>query len=637
MFPGWPRRAGKITGLPAGGKHRRVAMPTGGILLNAARRARYTMAVTIRHVLLRAFIALVLGAIALEGAVSFFQLRQALQTEIAHHLQFTAVVVMQRIDAFFFERLEIIRVWRRLEVMQDIRVDDGDKRLARFLSDLQAGHGDLYRALLCTTRDGRVVAASDGAWLGRLKPPEVTWIKAPASEAAEVVLESIGADAAGVLAMRTAIPDAFGKGELGYLYILLDWREVLDLLDEAVAGSARGALLLDGNGRTIAASAGLRRQSGIYGLNLTDWYSATAEAGVRLHNGAPLGYDNLLVSGARSTGYQHFPGFGWRLLIVEPTASAFAPIWQLLGAMLVVLLFTLAVALWIASRLADRITRPIIALTDSTRRYRRGERAVPFTSSAGMIEVGELSQAFGEMIGALERSREQIVRAGKLAVVGEMAAIMVHEVRTPLGILRSSAQLLGRQAQLDAKGRELIGFIVSDTDRLNRLVTLLLATASPRAPDFLPHDLNEIIDHVLALLAAKAENKGVQLQRELTPQGTTLVCDREQIIQVFLNLVINALHFVPAGGRIKISTCAEDGMLVASVADDGPGIPAELRARIFDPFFMRREGGSGLGLTIVQQIVQVHHAEIDAAESEWGGASFRVRFDTRRGDANGSA
>src|SRR3569623_1658274 len=217
------------------------------------------------------------------------------------------------------------------------------------------------------------------------------------------------------------------------------------------AGRGRGrqrtrGLLLDGNGRTLAASAGLRRQSGIYGLNLTDWYSATADAGVRLHNGAPLGYDNLLVSGARSTGYQHFPGFGWRLLIVEPTASAFAPIWQLLGAMLVVLLFTLAVALWIASRLADRITRPIIALTDSTRRYRRGERAVPFTSSAGMIEVGELSQAFGEMIGALERSREQIVRAGKLAVVGEMAAIMVHEVRTPLGILRSSAQLLGRQA-----------------------------------------------------------------------------------------------------------------------------------------------------------------------------------------------
>lgn len=612
-------------------------MQTGGILLNAARRARYTMAVTIRHVLLRAFIALVLGAIALVGAVSFFQFRQALQTEIAHHLQFTAGTVMQRIDAFFFERLENIRVWRRLEVMQDIRVDDVDKRLARFLSDLQAGHGDLYRALLCTNRDGRVVAASDGAWLGRLKPPEATWIKAPGSEDAEVVLESIGADAAGVLAVRTAIPDAFGKGELGYLYILLDWQEILDLLDEAVAGSARGALLLDGNGRTIAASAGLRRQPGIYGLNLADWYSATAEAGVRLHNGAPLGYDNLLVSGARSTGYQHFPGFGWRLLIVEPTASAFAPIWQLLGAMLVVLLFTLAVALWIASRLADRITRPIIALTDSTRRYRRGERAVPFASSAGIIEVGELSQAFGEMIGALEHSREQIVRAGKLAVVGEMAAIMVHEVRTPLGILRSSAQLLGRQAQLDDKGRELIGFIVSETDRLNRLVTLLLETASPRAPDFLPHDLNEIIDHVLALLAAKAANKSVQLQRELMAHGATLICDREQIIQVFLNLVINALHFVPAGGRIKMSTYAENGMLVANVADDGPGIPVELRARVFDPFFTRREGGIGLGLTIVQQIVQAHHAEIDVAESEWGGASFRVRFDPRRGDDDGSA
>src|SRR3569623_39337 len=141
-------------------------MPPGGILLNAARRARYTMAVTIRHVLLRAFFARVLGAIALVGAVSFFQFRQALQTEIAHHLQFTAGAVMQRIDAFFFERLENIRVWRRLEVMQDIRVDDVDKRLARFLSDLQAGQGDLYRAQLSTNRDGREVATREGAWLG---------------------------------------------------------------------------------------------------------------------------------------------------------------------------------------------------------------------------------------------------------------------------------------------------------------------------------------------------------------------------------------------------------------------------------------------------------------------------------------
>src|SRR3569833_3186436 len=257
----------------------------------------------------------------------------------------------------------------------------------------------------------------------------------------------------------------------------------------------------------------------------------------------------------------------------------------------------------------------------------RGPSPASPTSPAAIAAVKELSQAYGEMTEALERSREQIVRAGKLAVVGEMAAIMVHEVRTPLGILRSSAQLLARQPHLDEKGRELTGFIISETDRLNRLVTLLLETASPRPPHFRPHNLNEIVDHALDLLAGKAEKKEVRLQRALSAAETMLTCDREQLIQVFLNLLINALHFAPVGGRIEVATHNRDGTLVASVADDGPGVPFDLRARIFDPIFTRREGGIGLGLTIVQQIVQAHRARISVGESAWGGASFDFEFD----------
>jgi len=208
--------------------------------------------------------------------------------------------------------------------------------------------------------------------------------------------------------------------------------------------------------------------------------------------------------------------------------------------------------------------------------------------------------------------------------------VMAHEVRTPLGILRSSAQLLERQPDLGEREKELTGYIISETDRLNRLVTMLLECASPRAPDFKPHDLHDIVGHVLDLLISRAEGKGIELQRELEAASSILVCDREQIIQVFLNLVINALHFVEEGGRIAVITRNEGNSLVVSVADSGPGIPAELRQRVFDPFFTRREGGIGLGLTIVQQIVQVHHGDIWVTESPWGGASFNIRFDTHK-------
>jgi len=582
--------------------------------------------VTIRKAVLLSFFALVLGSITLVGALSFFQFRQALQSEIAHNLQFGASAVLQRIDAFFFERLENIRVWRHLEIMQDIRVEDVDKRLSRFLSDLRVGHGAVYQALLCTDKNGRIVAASDSGWIGKLKPAGNVWIKVPGNDAT-VVMESLQTDKSIIVALRTTIPDAFGKGELGYLYALLNWNEVSDLLDDAVTDSKRGAVLLDADGRVIAASAMLRQRRNIYSLRLAEWLDGSALSGAHIKDGTPLGYASLLVGSAASSGYQHFPGFGWHLLMLEPTDVAFAPIWRLLSAMMALLVLTLVVAGWISSRLAARIARPIVSLTEFTRRFRKGELAEPLPSAATMSEVGELNQAYAEMIEALERSREQIVRAGKLAVVGEMAAVMAHEVRTPLGILRSSAQLLERQPNLGERERELTGFIISETDRLNRLVTMLLECASPRAPDFKPHDLHEIIDHVLDLLSSKAEHKQLQLERQLAAINSILVCDREQLIQIVLNLVINALHFVPDEGRIVVATRNEAGSLIMSVADDGPGIPADLRPRVFDPFFTRREGGIGLGLTIVQQIVQVHHGEIWVTESRWGGACFNIRFD----------
>jgi signal transduction histidine kinase len=583
--------------------------------------------VTIRKAVLLSFFALVLGSIALVGALSFFQFRQALQSEIAHNLQFGASAVLQRIDAFFFERLENIRVWRHLEVMQDIRVEDVDKRLSRFLSDLRVGHGAVYQALLCTDNNDRVVAASDSAWIGKHKPVETAWIKVPGNDSTPMVLESLQTDKTIIVALRTTIPDAFGKGDLGYLYALLNWSEVTDLLDDAVTDSKRGALLLDADGRVIAASAALRRRKDIYSLRLGGWLENSTLSEAHIRDGTALGYTRLLVGSAASSGYQHFPGFGWHLLMVEPTDVAFAPIWRLLLAMVLLLILTLVVAGWISSRLAARIAQPIVSLTEFTRRFRKDEQVEPMRSTATFSEVGELNQAYADMIAALERSREQIVRAGKLAVVGEMAAVMAHEVRTPLGILRSSAQLLERQPDLGEKERELTGFIFSETDRLNRLVTMLLECASPRPPDFKPHELHDIIAHVLDLLAARAEHKHVRLLRQLAARHSILVGDREQLIQIVLNLVINALHFVPAGGRIVVATRNEGESLMVSVADDGPGIPAEQRPRVFDPFFTRREGGIGLGLTIVQQIVQVHHGEIWVTESEWGGACFNIRFD----------
>ncbi|HEY9199041.1 MAG TPA: ATP-binding protein, partial [Gammaproteobacteria bacterium] len=145
-------------------------------------------------------------------------------------------------------------------------------------------------------------------------------------------------------------------------------------------------------------------------------------------------------------------------------------------------------------------------------------------------------------------------------------------------------------------------------------------------PEFKARDVHEIIANVVNLLASKAEKNHVNLHTEFGAQDPVLLCDGEQLTQVFLNLVINALDFVPEGGRIGIHTRDAGEELLVSVLDDGPGIAPGQRARVFDPFFSRREGGIGLGLTIVQQIVQIHHARIDITDSPWGGARFDIRF-----------
>ncbi len=582
---------------------------------------------TIRNALLRAFFWLVLGAIVLMGTLSFIEARLALQAEIAGNLQTSASAALQRIDTFFFAQFENLRLWRRLEVMQDIRVEDVDKRLSHFLSDLRSGQGTAYRTLFCTDRNGRVIASSDPALIGSRVPAIGRWTMLPGGSAV-LQLQPVHERQGDTVALRAPISDAFGRGELGYLYAMLDWGAVSDLLDDA-AGGPRGAVLLDDRGWIIGASKDLRGDRSPPNTNMRNWIAKRSDA-TRVRDGSPLGLPTLLVGSAASSGYQHYPGLGWHLLMVEPTSRAYQPIWRMLWSMVSVLLVTLAIAVWTSKRIAGRIARPIVALTEFTRRYRSGEALEPdVRSGASIAEVDELDRAFVEMMQALEQSREQIVRAGKLAVVGEMAAIMAHEVRTPLGIVRSSAQLLERRPNLDERDRELLGYIISETDRLNRLVTMLLECARPRPPEFKLHDLHDIAGNVLDLLSSKAQKKQISLVREFKADSGILACDREQLTQVLLNLVLNALEFAPERGRVGVRTTTDGTRLRVQVYDDGPGITAELRRRVFDPFFSRREGGIGLGLTVVQQIVHVHHGDISVSDSPWGGASFDMVFERR--------
>jgi signal transduction histidine kinase len=587
----------------------------------------------IRNTLLIAFLVMALVPATLTTGLAFVQSRQALRGEIEQNLQVQAVTLMEHVDMMLFQHLLNVVDWSQLEIMQEARIGDVDKRLSEFLKELKAGHGGVYEHVFFTGQDGRIVAATDPAWIGQAFSQESAWLKVklPVGEVLIDPLELNPPYKDTWLRIRAHVHDAYTRGMLGNLHALFDWREIFRVFDQASGASLpvnkeRMVALLDQEGRIIAASKPLRERALLLSGKLAPWRHNRGPQGVFTQDGGPLDVSEVLVGYAESQGYRGFRGLGWSLMVIEPSSLAFAPIAWLRWAFLLFLILSAVAAGVMARLIAARISQPILNLTEVTRGFMRSGKIPTPIAVKGKGEVGELADAFTQMIDDLERSREQLIHAAKLAVVGEMAASMAHEVRTPLGILRSSAQMLQREAGLSPQGQEISGFVLSETDRLNRLITTLLECARPRPPSFQPQVVQVILQRVLDLLAAQAWKKRIRLRTEFQSDAPVLFCDEEQLMQVFLNLVLNALQILPQGGEIAIRTRAGPDMFIVEVADNGPGIPSENRPRVFDPFFTTREDGIGLGLTVVQQIVQAHGGVISLHNDVLGGACFRVRL-----------
>lgn len=584
---------------------------------------------TIRKTLLVAFLSVGLLPAILLASLAFVKAREAVQAEIERNLAIQATGVAADIDKMMFERLQNAAIWSHLDIMQDLQVHDVDKRLSNFLADLQAGYKDVYLNLSCVDRDGRVVSSSDAAQVGQRVEQRPAWLGTFLS-GAKVELESPGDAEGSALVMRVPVTSAYAAGTLGQLRLNLDWTEIDDVLDQAASGGGRMLAVLDRDGRLIAASSELRGRGMLLGKALAAWRGVTTKGpGVSVRPGSPVVDSDVIVGGARSHGYANFAGFGWTTLIIQPVDLALQPVHRMalifLALLGLIVLLTLSIATWVSREIA----RPVTALTGFARGYMRNKiLQAPPVARGG--EVGELTDAFVQMVRDIDQSQQNLVRASKLAVVGEMSSVIAHEVRTPLGILRSSAQMLQRESGISDEGRELVGFIESETERLNRLVSSMLDTARPRAPSYAAVDMHDLIEKSIAMLGAQAGKKQVSVTASLRAAKPVIECDEEQITQVLLNLLMNGLQILDHGGRIELATHDDDRFLTIEMADDGPGIDPAERTKVFEAFFFKREGGIGLGLAIVQQIVSAHGGEIEAAESRLGGALFRIRLPRRQ-------
>ena len=233
-------------------------------------------------------------------------------------------------------------------------------------------------------------------------------------------------------------------------------------------------------------------------------------------------------------------------------------------------------------------------------------------------ELAEANRHLSEAEAAVRRSE-------RLAALGQLSAGLAHELRNPLGTMKASAEMLMRNVGKENEtAREVAGFISTEVDRTNSLVTRFLEFARPMRLRLETVNVAEILDHSVALLERDAPQYRVTVYKNYSPDLAPFPLDGELMERVFYNLLLNAAQASASGGAITVKTRPCDGMAEVAVIDRGQGIAQKDREQIFNPFFTTKPEGSGLGLAIVSKIVDEHGGRI-AVESETGkGSVFRV-------------
>lgn len=224
------------------------------------------------------------------------------------------------------------------------------------------------------------------------------------------------------------------------------------------------------------------------------------------------------------------------------------------------------------------------------------------------------------------RLERELAERERLAALGRMAATVAHEIKNPLSAIKSIAQVMREDESLRNEYERDLGLIVGETDRLSQSVTQLLSFARKESPAGQPLSVDELLRSVVDLFRASAREQGVMLDCQVKVEAELAGKSVSALRDALSNLLLNALQATPQGGKVELIAAAADSELLISVQDSGSGVPADLRERIWEPFFTTRQRGTGLGLAIVRKRVQEVGGSASLDVSRNGrGALFQLR------------
>jgi signal transduction histidine kinase len=288
--------------------------------------------------------------------------------------------------------------------------------------------------------------------------------------------------------------------------------------------------------------------------------------------------------------------------------------------------------------LASTIQRPMIELQEQIERVGDGDLTAKVTFAQRNDEIGDLGRNFNRMVQQLRESREEIEhlhrtqmsRAEHFATLGELATGLAHEIRNPLAGIAGVIEIVGRDLPTTSPAKTVVKEMRQEIGQINRILSDLLETARPRAPQMRSSDLNTTVEHAVMLARQQVLSKPIRI--EFTPAHNLpdVEHDSDQIHQVLLNLLLNAVQAIEGSGLVRVAIFEKKDSAVVTVSDTGRGIGAEHLPNIFRPFYTTKGNGTGLGLSLARRIVEEHHGQIDVESGTGKGTTFSVVLPIRQ-------
>jgi signal transduction histidine kinase len=276
--------------------------------------------------------------------------------------------------------------------------------------------------------------------------------------------------------------------------------------------------------------------------------------------------------------------------------------------------------------LTSRFNRMLGRIRQMTQQLNLDQRRLEDRVHEATAEIADRKEQLEEANLSLFEMQRQLTQLERLAAAGQLAAQFAHEVGTPLNLISGHVQLLRARAR-DERVIQRLDIISGQIDRITNIVRSMLDSTRRPVPRLESVDINSLLAHILDATQPTLMARNVELKTDISDGLPSIEADADQLQQVFINLINNSLDAMPLGGELRVSTALEGDSVVIELADSGEGIAEDQLDLIFDPLFSTKRGrGTGLGLTIVKQIISEHNGAVDVESDPGRQTTFRIRL-----------